>query len=612
MAARVRAPELAGQTWLNTGDQPLSLAGLRGKIVLLDFWTFCCINCLHVIDELREIEAKYADLLVVIGVHSPKFEHERDVSAVQAALERYNVTHPVLHDPELQTWKQYAVRAWPTLAVIDPEGYVVAQMSGEGHGHAIEALIEELVAAHEAKGSLHRGTGVYVPPAPEPTTLRFPAKAMALPNGNLLVADAGHHSLAELAADGETLIRRIGSGRPGFASGTSAAATFNEPNGLCLLPEDIREQVGYDVVVADTVNHALRGVRLKDGRVRTLAGTGAQWMQGDALPDHSFADTPLSSPWDVVWYPAWREVAIAMAGNHQIWSFDPIANRLSTRAGTTAEGLIDGEMADAWFAQPSGLAAGIQGNTLWFVDAETSSLRRIRNGVVHTEIGQGLFDFGFVDGSAEQALLQHPLGCCVLPDGSVAIADTYNGAVRRFDPQASKVTTLIDGLAEPSGLVALGEYLLVVEANGHRLTRIRLPDDALVHQGDRLRTQRPTLDVKRGTLAIEVMFTAPPGQKLDDRYGPATHVAISASPPELIAEGAGTGPELRRLVVMSDDISEGVLHVSARAASCDEESVAFPACHVHQQDWGVPVVVTDEGTALLELPLMQREDPRSP
>ena len=557
MAARVRAPELAGQDWLNTGDQPLSLAGLRGKIVLLDFWTFCCVNCLHVLDELRDVERKFADVLVVIGVHSPKFEHERDVAVVAAAVERYGVEHPVLNDPELETWKQYAVRAWPTLAVIDPEGYVVAQMSGEGHGHAIDSLVQGLVTVHDAKGTLHRGTGVYVPPEPEPTTLRFPAKVATLPNGNMLVADAGHHCLTELAADGETLVRRIGSGRAGLANGTSAAASFNEPNGLCLLPEDMRAEIGYDVVVADTVNHALRGVRLKDGRVRTLAGTGTQWMQGDPLPDHSFADTHLSSPWDVVWFPAWLEVAIAMAGNHQIWSFDPLTNRLTTRAGTTAEGLVDGDVADAWFAQPSGLAAGAQGNTLWFVDSETSSLRRIRNGVVHTEIGQGLFDFGFVDGPAKQALLQHPLDCCSLPDGSIAIADTYNGAVRRFDPETSAVTTLIDGLSEPSGLAALGEQLLVVETNAHRLTRIRLPEDALVRQGDRLRTQRPTLEVKRGTLAIEVMFTAPPGQKLDDRYGPATHVAISASPPELIAEGAGNGPELRRLVVISDDVDDG-------------------------------------------------------
>ncbi|MEO8329857.1 MAG: thioredoxin-like domain-containing protein, partial [Candidatus Nanopelagicales bacterium] len=480
---KVRAPDLAGRAWLNTGDQQLTTAGLRGRILILDFWTFCCINCLHVLEELRPIEQKYQDTVVVIGVHSPKFEHESDPEALAAAVERYDVQHPVLDDPELSTWRQYAVRAWPTLVVIDPEGYIVAQLSGEGHGHALDRLVEELVKTHSARGTLHQGLGMYVPPPIASSTLRFPAKTIALPQGNLLVADAGHHSLAELANDGETLVRRIGSGQRGLASGSATSAQFNEPNGLCLLPENIRAAVGYDVVVADTVNHSLRGVRLSDGHVRTLAGTGAQWMQGDPLPDRSFPDMSLSSPWDVAWFAPWGEVAIAMAGNHQVWSFDPATSRLTFRAGTTHEGLVDGEANSAWFAQTSGLAASSDGKTLWLVDAETSSLRRIRNGVVHTEIGTGLFDFGLVDGEAVDAMLQHPLGVALLADGSVAIADTYNGAVRRFEPKTRKVSTLATGLAEPSGVLAFGDSLIVTESNAHRLTRIRVPEEALRMSG---------------------------------------------------------------------------------------------------------------------------------
>src|SRR5690606_14358520 len=255
---------------------------LRGKAVILDFWTFCCVNCLHVLDEMRELEEKYRDVLVVVGVHSPKVEHEAGPVALAAAVEGYEVHRPVLDDPELVTWSAYAARAWPTLVVIDPEGYVVAQMAGEGHASAIAALVEELVAEHDAKGTLHRGDGPYVPPAPSATTLRFPAKAIRLPSGNLLVADAGHHSLAELAADGETLVRRIGSGERGFADGGPDAATFSEPNGLCLVPEALREQLDADVLVADTVNHAIRAVRLADGHVRTVAGTGEQFMVGGA------------------------------------------------------------------------------------------------------------------------------------------------------------------------------------------------------------------------------------------------------------------------------------------------------------------------------------------
>ncbi|MFD6811882.1 thioredoxin-like domain-containing protein, partial [Streptomyces anthocyanicus] len=239
--ARVRAPQLIGKGgWLNPGGEELTLAGLRGKIVVLDFWTFCCINCLHVLDELRELEEKHRDTLVIVGVHSPKFVHEAEHQAVVDAVERYEVHHPVLDDPELATWKQYAVRAWPTLVVIDPEGYVVAQHAGEGHANALRTLVEELEAEHEAKGTLRRGDGPYVPPEPVATDLRFPGKAVVLPGGNLLVSDTTRHQLVELAADGETVVRRIG-----------GEGVFREPQGLALLPDGT-------VVVADTVHHALQ------------------------------------------------------------------------------------------------------------------------------------------------------------------------------------------------------------------------------------------------------------------------------------------------------------------------------------------------------------------
>ncbi|MDH4354064.1 MAG: redoxin domain-containing protein, partial [Actinomycetota bacterium] len=372
MASRLRAPELRGRAWLNTGGRDLSLADLRGKVVVLDFWTFCCVNCLHVLDELRALEAKYADVLVVVGVHSPKFVHEADPAALSAAVERYGVEHPVLDDPELATWQQYAVRAWPTLSVVDPAGYVVAQLSGEGHGHALDALIGELVRSHERAGTLHRGQGPFVPATPEPSTLRFPAKAVRLPHGTYLVADAGHHCVTELASDGESLLRRIGSGQRGLVDGSADAARFNEPNGLCLLPDEVARAVGYEVVVADTANHALRGVRLDTGHVTTVAGNGEQWMRG--------GDTSrLSSPWDVAWFG--DRVVIAMAGVHQLWTCDPTSMEVEVLAGTTSEGLVDGDAGQAWLAQTSGLA--VDDETLWFVDSETSSLRRLRNGVVH-------------------------------------------------------------------------------------------------------------------------------------------------------------------------------------------------------------------------------------
>jgi thiol-disulfide isomerase/thioredoxin len=601
--ARVRAPELRGRGWLNTGGRALSLAELRGKVVLLDFWTFCCINCLHVLDELRPLEERYADVLVTVGVHSPKFEHEADPDALAAAVERYEVHHPVLDDPELVTWAAYTARAWPTLVVVDPEGYVVAQLSGEGHGHALDRLVAGLVAEHEAKGTLHRGDGPYVPPAPPDTDLRFPGKAVRLPGGTLLVSDSGHHSVVELAEDAETVLRRIGTGTRGRTDGHPTTATFAEPQGLCLLPPEVAAEAGYDVVVADTANHLLRGVRLADGAVTTVAGTGAQWMQGDPRPARGDPRTPLSSPWDVVWSPAVHQVVVAMAGIHQLWAFDPVTPAMTVWAGTSNEGLVDGPLADAWFAQTSGLA--VDGERIWLADSETSSLRVVERGAVTTVVGQGLFDFGHVDGPGETALLQHPLGVTRLPDGSVAVSDTYNGAVRRYDPSTGEVTTLLAGLAEPSAALVDGEHLLVVESAAHRLTRLRLPAAALVVDGAARRTSRPVTEVGPGEVDLEVVFTPPPGQKLDDRYGPATRLVVSATPPGLLKEGDGTGTDLVRRVTLDGHVGDGVLHVAARAASCDEPGagVDFPACHVHQQDWGVPLRVVDGAPSTLTLHL---------
>ena len=601
--ARVRAPELRGRGWLNTGGRALSLADLRGKVVLLDFWTFCCINCLHVLDELRPLEERYADVLVTVGVHSPKFEHEADPAALAAAVERYEVHHPVLDDPDLVTWAAYTARAWPTLVVVDPEGYVVAQVSGEGHAHALDRLVAGLVAEHEAKGTLHRGDGPYVPPAPPDTDLRFPGKAVRLPGGTLLVSDSGHHSLVELAEDAETVLRRIGTGTRGRTDGDPTTATFAEPQGLCLLPPEVAAETGYDVVVADTANHLLRGVRLADGAVTTVAGTGAQLMQGDPQPAAGDSRTPLSSPWDVVWSPVVHQVVVAMAGVHQLWAFDPVTRAMTVWAGTSNEGLLDGPLADAWFAQTSGLA--VDGERIWLADSETSSLRAVEQGAVSTAVGQGLFDFGHVDGPGETALLQHPLGVTLLPDGSVAVSDTYNGAVRRYDPSTGEVTTLLAGLAEPSAALVAGEHLIVVESAAHRLTRLRLPAAALVVDGTARRTSRPVTEVGPGDVDLEVVFTPPPGQKLDERYGPATRLLVSATPPDLLKEGDGTGTDLVRRITLDGQVGDGVLHVAARAASCDEpgEGVDFPACHVHQQDWGVPLRVVDGAPSSLTLHL---------
>ncbi|WP_027342787.1 NHL domain-containing thioredoxin family protein [Hamadaea tsunoensis] len=595
--ARVRAPELRGRGWLNTGGKDLHLADFRGKILLLDFWTFCCINCLHVLDELRPLEEKYGDVLTIVGVHSPKFEHERDPDALVAAVERYEVAHPVLDDPQLLMWNEYAAKAWPTLSIVDPEGYLVASMAGEGHAEGLARLIDKIVEEHEAKGTLHRGDGPYVPPPPSTTTLRFPGKALALVNGNILVSDSARHSIVELAPDAETVVRRIGTGERGRTDG--AEPSFSEPQGLCVLPEKLAGQVGYDVVVADTVNHLLRGIDTATGVVTTIAGSGRQWRSTVDFRAHDALSVDLSSPWDVAYYEG--RVIIAMAGIHQLWWFDPAKRTAGAYAGTTVESLKDGDPQQAWLSQPSGLSVTPDGRRLWFADSESSALRFVEDGQLHTAVGQGLFDFGHVDGIAADALLQHPLGVCALADGSVLIADTYNGAVRRFAD--GEVTTVASGLAEPSDVIvtAAGD-VLVVESAAHQLTRLAPGVVASIDKG-RLQVERPPTPLRAGEVTLEILFSPPPGQKLDDTYGPSTRLEISAAPPELLLEGQGVTTDLTRRLVVNPEITSGILQVVAQAATCDAD-IEHAACHLTRQDWGVPVTISADAPDRLPLALL--------
>jgi len=593
--ARVRAPEFPQGSWFNVAA-PLSLRELRGKIVLLDFWTFCCVNCLHVIDELRALEHEFADELVIIGVHSPKFEHEKSDRAVAAATERYGVAHPVFNDPELHLWQQYAVRAWPTLVLIDPDGYVVAQAAGEGQASALARLISELIAQHDANGSLRRGDNPYRATKPEPGELNFPAKAIRLGDG-LLIADSGHHQLVETELDGITVRRRVGSGERG-ADGQRLA----EPNGLTQLPADLAAELGFDIVVADTANHQLRGVRSADGRLVHTVDLAA------GLAGTSTVTGPVPavlSPWDVAWWPALDQVVVAAAGVHLLLGWQPRTGAVTILAGTTVEGLKDGPAADGWLAQPSGLA--VAGDRVWFADSENSALRYLdAEGRLHTVVGAGLFDFGHRDGPAREARLQHPLGLAVLDDGSIAIADTYNGAIRRYDPVTDEVGTLAVELAEPSGLLVADGELLVVESAAHRVVRPVTAGQLRQVLGSALQTRRPVTELATGEVRLSVPFVPPPGRKLDDRYGPSTQLTVSASPPQLLAGGAGSGTELARTLVLAGPPgTEGVLHVTAQAASCDDDPAEeHPACHLSRQDWGVPVRITETGDAELVLMLL--------
>lgn len=489
----IRAPELRGTAWLNT-ERPLSLADLRGKLVLLDFWTYCCINCLHVLEDLKYLEHKYADRpFVVVGVHSPKFTTEDDPESVRQAIARYGITHPVLLDSGRRTWDAYAVRGWPTLVLVDPRGYVLGRVSGEGNRDRLDAAINQALDVLAEAGvldnqplpiRLEAGAGAMSPDSP----LLYPGKVLADAASNALyVADTGHHRLVVAALDGANAVT-IGLGEPGAADGDYDTATFRSPQGMAL------DAAHGWLYVADTGNHLLRRVDLAAHSITTVAGTGEQgFMRRGARPAR---EMPLNSPWDLCLLDG--HIYIAMAGLHQLWVYDAARDTVAVFAGSGAEGRADGAPTDAALAQPSGLAT--DGAELYVADSEISSVRGVALSVggvpwVRTIAGGDLFQFGDRDGTGDNARMQHPLGVAWVPlgepgGGFIYVADTYNHKIRRLDRESRELVSLVgngvagdeDGDAgrarfrEPSGLGYANERLYVADTNNHGIRVVTLPD----------------------------------------------------------------------------------------------------------------------------------------
>jgi DNA-binding beta-propeller fold protein YncE len=473
-AGTVRAPQFPeGKDWI--GD-PVTLADLRGKIVLLDFWTSCCINCMHVLAPLHEIEQRHRDEVVVIGVHSAKFPYEQKTANVRAAVERLGIHHRVINDGDHALWDAYAVRAWPTLMVIDPAGRVIGKHEGEFELESFDQFIAEAIAEFDAEGKIDRTPlrEALLPETPA-TLLRFPAK-IAADNElkRLFIADTSHHRVIETDFSGN--IRRIhGGDAPGFIDGPKGAGRFNRPHGVALA------QDGRTLAVADIGNHAVRSIDLETGAIDTLAGTGEQGYDRDGGIG---PETALASPWDLIWHDG--ALWIAMAGWHQIWRYDPATNLIDVAAGTGAESIHDGTLEESTFAQPSGIA--LAGDRFFIADSESSAIRAIdmREDRVRRLVGRGLFTFGDIDARGDSVRLQHPLGVAGTGDGDhaqVYIADSYNNKIKVLAPLTRGVTTLFgsgdtghdDGDAdevtfwEPGGLALAGDRIFVADTNNHAI-----------------------------------------------------------------------------------------------------------------------------------------------
>ncbi|HEX4479659.1 MAG TPA: thioredoxin-like domain-containing protein [Rudaea sp.] len=470
--AATTAPEIAqpGLQWFNV-EKPIPIASLRGRVVILDFWTEGCINCIHIIPILRGIEQQFPEQVAVIGVHSPKFAEEKNASSVEDAIERYEIHHPIVHDPSLSIWKEYGVQAWPTLVIIGPDGAILGQLAGEPDPVKFPQVIASLVAAAGKNGDLKPAKlALKLEEEPKGRFL-FPGKLKAVPGSTpqWALADSGHNQIVLLDDSGAD-VKRFGSGVEGFKDGDASSATFNHPQGLIASDDAI--------FVADTGNHAIRCIDRASGAVTTLAGNDKRGTTlGDAAPAKT---TSLASPWDLE--KKGDKVYFANAGTHQIGVLDLGKGTVARLAGSGAENLVAGSPSQSAFAQPSGLALSKDGKTLFVADAESSAIRAIDldDASTKTLVGAGLFDFGKNDGSFSSARLQHPLGVAVDGD-SLLVADTYNSRIRTLD-LAKKTVSEFDGgkftctdpicypTREPAGIVTAGsDRILLVDTGNQRI-----------------------------------------------------------------------------------------------------------------------------------------------
>ncbi len=627
------APDFpTGVDWLNV-PAPLTLAELRGKVVLLDFWTYGCINCIHMIPVLHQLEDKYGDALVVIGVHSAKFENEGQTDNIRQIVRRYELEHPVINDSAFTVWntyRRYGVNAWPTFVLIDPRGSLFAVQAGEIPFEAFDRVIGGMVAYFDGLGELNRQPveRTLESAAAPASALAFPGKVLAdAAGGRLFIADSSHNRIVIADLITYEVLDVIGTGASGLTDGAFDAAAFAKPQGMAL--------VGDTLYVADTNNHAIRAVNLVERMVTTAAGTGAQGYQ--RAISGAAREIPLSSPWDVE--PGDNDILyIAMAGTHQLWQLRLDAGVVESLVGSGREGLLDGAFADAQLAQPSGLY--YRDGVLYFADSESSSIRAadIHAQTVTTLAGpvvNNLFEFGDVDGAVGVSRLQHALGVVGGADGALYVADTYNSKIKRLDLGQREITTLFglgglgdfrDGGAadaafdEPGGLDYANGRLYVADTNNHAIRVIDLaastvstvtfPNPAALQIGERVtvvgsnaaqgeQLTLPEQVIARGQAWIVLNIILPDGYKLNS-LAPFTAEWTTSGEAVTLDEASRkqrvVAPELPLRIPITASASGGadLLHGDLTIYYC--EAVKEELCFIDQVSIDVPISVSPTGT----------------
>ena len=646
---KLEAPDFpAGMEWINT--KPLAKKDLKGKFVLLDFWTYCCINCIHILPELKKLEKQFPNELVVIGVHSAKFETEKDKENILSAVLRYEIEHPVVNDHEHAIWETFGINSWPTALLIDPEGFAVWGRGGEFKADEVADILKGAIPYYKENKLLDDSK-----PFPldleagkqNATPLRFPGKILAdEAGGRLFISDSNHNRIVITDLDGK-LLDVIGSGAIGKKDGSFAEATFDHLQGCALL--------GDTLYISDTENHLLRKADLKNKTVTTIAGIGEQarnpwpgWEEArltGVLPERWAGrpkTTALNSPWDL-WIHD-KKLYIAMAGPHQIWMMPLDESEIGPYAGNGREDIVDGklvpptpyELGYSSFAQPSGLSS--DGEWLFVADSEGSSIRAVpfdRKGEVKTVVGsdhllQGrLFAFGDVDGPRETAKLQHALGVTYL-DGKIYTTDTYNNKVKVVDAETGETKTLAGtgkpgktdepaAFDEPAGIAHIKGKLYIADTNNHLIRTIDLATNKVgtltisglqspsapktIEKKPSFKGALPeavpaaTLKAENGEIKVKVELKIPAGWKVNP-LAPMSYWVDSAKPAGPVARTAFGRKKL------AEPTANFELNLPVSGSGEDEINVSLNYYYCEAKDEGVCKI----GAVVFTLPIKIADD----
>ncbi|MGA2669008.1 MAG: thioredoxin-like domain-containing protein [Ignavibacteria bacterium] len=624
----ITAPEFpSGLQWLNT-DRPLTLKEFKGKLVLLDFWTYCCINCMHIIPDLKKLEKKYKDELVVIGVHSAKFLTEQGTDNIRQAILRYEIEHPVVNDKDLRVWNLYTASSWPTLVLIDPKGKIIDTHAGEGAYDAFDPVISQAIQEYDQAGNILDRKPVKFNLEKNNVSqmlLSFPGKVTAdASSSRLFITDSDNKRVLVLKLDpsGENVSVEevIGSGIEGKKDGSFTDAEFFRPQGIAY-HNDI-------LYIADTENHLIREIDLKNKIVKTIAGLGYQsrdwgWVSGKA------SETALNSPWDLLYLN--DALYIAMAGPHQLWRMDLKTGIIGTYAGSGFENIRDGSFESAALAQPSGITT--DGIKLYFADSEVSAVRTAElgsDGRISTIVGQGLFDFGDIDGTGKKVRLQHPLGIVYNPEDKLLyVADTYNSKIKVINPETKESRTYSgtgveghdDGVTnaqfnEPSGLTILNGKIYITDTNNHLLrvidTKTREVKTVKFTNPEMLTANRMSskkvkpeniikldeMNVKEGLVKLKFNFKLPDGFKINPEAQPQLSLSSDGNvvlPQDTVIETHDPMFEYPAKI----GSGKGNLNVEVLIYYCEDQNIGV--CKFKDLYFEIPLSVNSKGNDFVNI-----------